>query len=167
MLHYLACALLSLGLVFCSKKPAPPVAAAPVALPVAQAEVEPAQPVEDSRLKIQELLTRVFKPVYFPFDQASLSEEARQLLAEAGMLMKQEPSISVIIQGNTDDRGTEEYNLALGQRRAQTVKNYLLGFGIDSSRLKVVSYGEEKPALEGSEESARAMNRRDEFLVSF
>lgn len=157
--------LLSLGLACCSKKPVPRADAAPPA-PSAPS-TGPAAPATDSRREIQDLLARVFQPVYFPFDQASLSPAACELLAEAATLMGREPAVEVTIQGNTDDRGTVEYNLALGQRRAQVVKDYLMGFGIGAERIRIISYGEEKPASEGREEEARAMNRRDEFLVSF
>lgn len=158
--------LLSLGLTCCSKKPLPPMAAAPAAPPPVQAPVK-APPEADSLQKIQDLVAGAFQPVYFPYDQATLSPKARDMLAEAAGLMRREPSVKVVIQGNTDERGTAEYNLALGQRRAQVVKKYLLDFGIESARLQVISYGEERPVQSGADEEAMALNRRDEFLVSF
>lgn len=82
-------------------------------------------------------------------------------------LLKQEPAIKVLIQGNTDERGTEEYNLALGDRRARVAKEYLASYGVNASQLKIISYGEEKPAKRGHDESAWAPNRRDEFNVTF
>jgi peptidoglycan-associated lipoprotein len=159
--------LLSVGLVSCSKKPVPRVEAEPAPPAVAQSAPQPTAPVDDSRQRIREILDRVFQPVYFPFDQATLSSEARKLLSEAATLLAREPSIRVTIQGNTDDLGTAEYNLALGQRRAAVVRDYLAGFGIEPSRLQIISYGEEKPAREGVGEESRALNRRDDFQVVF
>ena len=76
------------------------------------------------------------------------------------------PSITVVIEGHCDERGTEEYNLALGQRRADAVKAYLVSYGIDSARISTLSYGEQRPAAAGSTEAAWAKNRRCEFIIT-
>lgn len=103
--------------------------------------------------------------IYFDFDQSSISEKDRQflkVLAEALNLDKNK-KIAVKIQGNCDERGSNEYNLALGERRARSVNDYLANLGVAKNRLDVVSFGEEKPADTGSSESAWAKNRRASF----
>jgi peptidoglycan-associated lipoprotein len=153
----------------CAKKPLPPAQAEARVVPAPEPPrtVEPDRKEADARARIQALLAEVFKPVYFPYDRAELPDEAKAVLAKAGELLKQQPSISVVIQGNTDERGTEEYNLALGQRRAAAVQQYLVGYGIQPSRLTLLSFGEEKPARPGHSEGDWALNRRDEFQVTF
>jgi peptidoglycan-associated lipoprotein len=153
----------------CAQKPKPAAETgkAPSAVATMNVPSTPGDSSEQHRLRIENLLNEAFRPVYFPFDQASLSEASKRLLGQAGDLMKREPSIKVLIQGNTDERGTEEYNLALGYRRARVVRDYLVSYGVEGSRLKLISYGEEKPAKPGHDESAWAANRRDEFNVTF
>lgn len=151
----------------CAKRPF--VKAEPVREAVALAPVPapPDAPREDARARIQSLISEAFKPVYFPFDRSDLSPQAVRILTEAAGLMAKEPSIQVVIQGNTDERGASEYNLALGEKRARVVMDYLVAYGINPSRLRIISYGEEKPAMDGANETAWAANRRDEFLVTF
>lgn len=115
---------------------------------------------------VQELIAEAFLPVYFPYDQSELSDEAKAILARAGNLMKQETDITVLIEGNTDERGTNAYNLALGQKRAAVVKEYLVNYGVQASRLKLLSFGEERPVHPGHHESDWALNRRDDFKVT-
>ena len=162
-------AVVSLAMIGCAKKPQP-VRSEPLPPVVAMSEppkAEPA-PVEDMRARIQALINKAFQAVYFPFDQATLSKQSMDILSEAGKLMKQEPAIKkVLIQGNADERGTPEYNLALGEKRAQTVKAYLTNYGVEAGRLTIISYGEEKPAQSGHDEGAWAMNRRSDFEVDF
>ncbi len=141
------------------QEPVAPVMQAPIA-------VEAKPTVQDTKIRIQDLLTEAFKPVYFPYDQAELPEKSKDLLARAGGLLKQAPSVTVLIEGNADERGTEEYNMALGEKRAASVMQYLIHYGIEASRLKIISYGEEKPSTLGHGESDWAQNRRDEFKVS-
>ena len=105
-------------------------------------------------------------PVYFEFDQADLGDQTRSSLEQKATLLQQNGGISMRIAGHTDTRGSDEYNLALGQRRGATVKRYLMERGIAASRLEVVSYGEERPAAEGDDESAYAQNRRAEFEIT-
>ena len=105
-------------------------------------------------------------PVYFEFDQADLSGQTRADLEQKATLMQQNANIALRIAGHTDSRGSDEYNLALGQRRGATVKRYLMERGIAGGRLEVVSYGEERPAAEGDEESAYSQNRRAEFEIT-
>ncbi len=165
-------ATVSVFLFACAQKPK--LAAKPESAPMPKTALA-ANPVmtdrsadlENARLKIQSLIAEAFRPVYFPFDKYDLSQKSRDLLSQAGDLMKREPSIKVTIEGNTDERGTEDYNLALGQRRAAVVKEYLASYGIGIPRLNLISYGAEKPVQHGHDEQSWALNRRDEFKVTF
>jgi len=98
--------------------------------------------------------------VYFDFDTANLSSSARAILSKHAEFLSANASQSIVIEGHCDRRGTPEYNIALGERRAKSVQTYLLNAGVSSSQISVVSYGEEKPAVSGSSESAFAQNRR-------
>ena len=102
--------------------------------------------------------------VYFDYDAAALSREAKSSLQANAALLKNSPGVRVEIQGHCDERGTAEYNLALGKRRAESARRYLLDLGVDSSQLMTTSYGEEQPAVRGSSESAWSQNRRDDFV---
>ena len=101
--------------------------------------------------------------VYFPFDQFALTNEARRVLDANATILKSYPALKVSIEGHCDSRGSDEYNLALGERRAHVVKNYLVSLGIGSDRFETISYGEELPEDSAMTESAWAMNRRAEF----
>ena len=101
--------------------------------------------------------------IYFDFDQFTLSAEARDTLADNAKYLKMNGGVQVVIEGHCDERGSDEYNLALGESRAIAAKNYLVSLGVSAKRLSVISYGEEKPAVKGSNESAWAKNRRAEF----
>jgi peptidoglycan-associated lipoprotein len=102
--------------------------------------------------------------VYFAYDKASLSAEARKKLAENADWIKNNPKVTIQIEGHTDSRGSIEYNLALGERRAKSVKSYLEGIGVDSKRMNVISYGKEKPLVTGDNEEAWSKNRRANFV---
>ena len=103
--------------------------------------------------------------VYFGFDDSSLTSEARSTLDADRQCLRQRGDPPVTVTGHTDERGTTEYNLALGQRRAESVRKYLTGLGADGSRIRVVSQGEERPADPGHDESAWAKNRRAEITA--
>ena len=149
----------------------PPVKAevAPVqpATPV-PVRVEPVQPVTPAPIEpvsqAGELKASLEK-IYFDFDSSTLSKEARDRLAKNAELMKKDPDVKVQIEGHCDERGSDEYNLALGEKRARTAKKYLTTLGIPADRLSVISYGKEKPADPGHNAAAWAKNRRDEFVV--
>lgn len=108
----------------------------------------------------------VTQPVYFDFDDYTLNGYSQESLTRLSEFLQNNSSAVVQIEGHCDERGSIEYNLALGQRRAQSVKNYLTDLGIDPSRLPTMSYGEERPAVSGSDESAWEKNRRAEFVLS-
>jgi peptidoglycan-associated lipoprotein len=103
--------------------------------------------------------------VYFEYDSDELSGDARASLDAKLPILRANPGLRLRIAGNTDERGSDEYNLALGQRRAASVKRYLSDQGIDGGRLDIVSYGEERPAITESSEEAWRMNRRAEFEI--
>jgi peptidoglycan-associated lipoprotein len=110
-------------------------------------------------------LIQGLKPIHFGFDDSALSPEALQIIAQNADWIKLRPSVKVQIEGHTDERGTAEYNLALGERRARSVRDALFRLGVSASQLSVISYGEEAPAAVGQDESAWAENRRAEFVV--
>ena len=103
--------------------------------------------------------------VFFAFDSSSLSAEAQAALDTQVAWLKKHDDVNVIVQGHCDDRGTREYNLALGERRANAVKQYLVSQGIAADRISVISYGKERPAVLGSNEAAWAQNRRAVTVV--
>jgi peptidoglycan-associated lipoprotein len=102
--------------------------------------------------------------VYFAFDEFSLSSTARETLRRNAEILRSHPEILVEIQGNCDDRGSEEYNLALGERRARAAKDYLVNSGIGRQRISTVSFGESNPAAMGQGERAWQLNRRDDLV---
>ena len=104
--------------------------------------------------------------IYFEFDSAELTEEAQEILKRKTRWLADNPRIRVTIEGHCDDRGTNEYNLALGESRAQTAQLYIMTLGIDQSRITIVSYGEERPAVPGTSEEARNKNRRAHFVIA-
>jgi len=112
-----------------------------------------------------DLAVNVGDRVFFGFDRYDLTPEARQTLEQQAAWLKQYPSIDVVIEGHTDERGTREYNLALGERRANSAMNYLAALGISPSRITTISYGKERPAVPGSNEQAWAQNRRAVTVV--
>lgn len=107
--------------------------------------------------------TLVMDTVYFEFDEATLTELAKNTLVRNAEWLRSNSNARVQVEGNADERGTTEYNLALGERRAAAVKTYLASLGIDGSRLVTISYGEERPADSTAGEDAWARNRRVEF----
>lgn len=103
-------------------------------------------------------------PIYFSFDESTLSADGQNELDKLGAWMEKHPNAKIRIEGNTDDRGTDEYNIALGDRRANTIKTYLSRLGVEDAQMSTISYGEEKPAVSGSDETAWAKNRRGELV---
>jgi peptidoglycan-associated lipoprotein len=113
-----------------------------------------------------ELAAVLTQKVYFDFDRDNLREDARATLDAKVPILEANPGVTVAISGHTDERGTAEYNLALGQRRAAQVKRYLTSKGIDDARLTTQSLGDSQPAVQGTDESAYQQNRRAEFQPS-
>lgn len=113
----------------------------------------------------EELNATVGDRVFFDFDRYNLSAEARSTVGSWAAWMKQHQNVSLKIEGHADERGTREYNLALGARRANAVKDYLTALGVAGSRVQTVSFGKERPAVLGSNDSAWAQNRRSAAVV--
>lgn len=132
--------------------------------PVAQPEPAP-QPTGPTPGSQEDLNATAGDRVLFGFDKYDLDDAAQATLRNQGEWLKKYPAVSVIVEGHADERGTREYNLALGERRANAAKNYLVALGIDAARLEVVSYGKERPAVVGNDESAHSQNRRAVLVV--
>jgi peptidoglycan-associated lipoprotein len=130
----------------------------------------PTQPVSSTPISTEPTVDelnrkKVLQTVYFDYDKSDLSDSTRATLQSNAEWLKANPGRTVLVEGHCDERGTVEYNLALGQRRAASVKDYLGGLGIDASRLKTVSYGKERPVDPGHDETAHGRNRRAEFVI--
>ena len=106
-----------------------------------------------------------FMPIYFDFDQATIRADQFPTLDKNADYLKSNTSARIVIEGNCDERGTNEYNLALGERRAQNAKTYLVEAGIEEGRVRTMSYGEERPLFPGKGESSWSQNRRDDFVL--
>ena len=114
----------------------------------------------------EDLIVNVGDRVFFNYDSSELDTDAQELLQDQVAWLKQYSDVSVIIEGHCDERGTREYNLALGEKRAQSVKNYLINLGISADRVSTISYGKERPAVVGSNDGAWAQNRRSVTIVN-
>jgi len=108
----------------------------------------------------------VQEDVFFAFDSAALDQEAREVLRFKAGWLQDNAAATILIEGHTDERGTGEYNLALGERRALTAQDFLINLGISSERIRTVSFGEERPADPGHDEEAWARNRRAHFIIN-
>ena len=114
----------------------------------------------------EDLVVNVGDRVFFALDKSDLSTEAQATLDRQAAWLKKYGSVKVTVEGHCDERGTREYNIALGERRATAAKNYLVAAGISSARINTISYGKERPAVVGSNEAAWAQNRRDVTVVA-
>lgn len=103
------------------------------------------------------------KMIYFDFDKYNLRDDARRTLESNAEILKENADVSIVIEGHCDERGTNEYNLALGENRANAARDYLIRLGIDGSRITTISYGEERPVALGHDEAAWSQNRRGQF----
>jgi peptidoglycan-associated lipoprotein len=152
-------------------KPAPPTetVSAPAAPPVTEDVQESPWWENKSLVELNsEAERRGFQPnVYFEFDQSDLTDDARQKLQANARFLQENPNLGFTIEGHCDERGTNDYNLALGDRRANTAGDYLVGLGISHSRYRTISYGEERPVCTESTEACWARNRRAYFVLSF
>lgn len=167
----------------CAKRPCPP-AAGPGAAPGAAAPGAPGAPGAEMAGPGEEAITEGLTPkeakvaaamtrerfesedVYFEYDSSDITPAAAAVLDTKVAYMKANPGLRVMIEGHCDERGSNEYNLALGERRAHAAKRYLVNGGVASARLDTVSYGEERPADPRSTEEAWAKNRRAHFVIT-
>lgn len=130
----------------------------------ATAEDAMAEPGEEYK-KLHGRSTIGLSPIYFNFDQATIRPDMVEKMESNSEYIRQVPNAYVVIEGNTDERGTNEYNLALAERRAQNTKQYLVDLGTDPAKIRTVSYGEEKPLFLGQDEISYANNRRADFTL--
>jgi len=128
-----------------------------------QAAPAPKGPVPGSQ---EDLVVNVGDRVFYGYDRYDLTPEATATLDRQGAWLKKYPNVTVTIEGHCDERGTREYNLALGERRATAAKNYLVALGINPARVQTISYGKERPAVTGSNEAAWQQNRRGVTVVN-
>lgn len=118
---------------------------------------------EAERRRVETVLT---ERVHFDFDRSDIRSDAEDVLQRKVAVLREFPGVTLRIEGNCDERGSNEYNLALGQRRAEAVRRYLVSYGVDASRFATISYGEERPLVRASNEDAWAQNRRDDFVIT-
>ena len=146
-----------------SKPPAP-------LTPVAEPRPVPPEPVAEDPIASRDIgdinKNSPFQPVFFAFDSSDVDALAQQALNANAEIMKKYPSWVVTIEGHADERGTAEYNLALGERRAMSARTYLVSLGLSGDRLRTVSYGKEFPFDPGHDEAAWAKNRRAQFVLT-
>jgi peptidoglycan-associated lipoprotein len=146
------------GLIACQKK----VTAQPTATPVVLSKpVIPSVPV-GSTVGVPDLMNQ---KIFFDFDKSLLDKKSQDILSKKAEWLKATPSAKLQIEGHCDERGTAEYNLALGERRAQAAKLYLTNLGIDAKRIGTISYGEERPTCKESVEACWSKNRNDTFIT--
>jgi peptidoglycan-associated lipoprotein len=151
----------------CSKKPiatpvpppAPPEAPAPTPTPTPT----PPAPVETP--PVAGIRTEDYAPVFFDYDSHGLRDDARTALDGNARLLRANPKVTITIEGHCDERGTVEYNQALGEKRAQSARDYLVAAGIEAGRISIVTYGKERPFSNGTDEAAMQQNRRAHFVV--
>ena len=147
-----------------AEKVMPPATPAPSA-EAAPAEVKPEAKAETSNEQA-ETMAEGLKPIYFDFNKSFIRDDAQATMKANAAWLKANPKTKVKIEGNCDERGTKEYNQALGQRRAASAKKYLAEMGIAVHRISLISYGKEKPVCNEHDETCWQKNRRDEFVVT-
>ncbi len=178
-LRYAAVLLALLALPACGAKKRPPVVTGTPGAPSGQSlpseapqpvETGPdVAPVDSDSFTVSDPETGEGGPladIHFGYDQATLSDQARAILEKHALWLQGHREANVLVEGHCDERGTAEYNLALGDSRARAARDYLVGLGVDTGRLRTVSYGKERPLDPGSGESAWLRNRRAHFVVT-
>jgi peptidoglycan-associated lipoprotein len=114
----------------------------------------------------QDFVQNVGDRVFFDFDKSVIKPEGQQTLQRQAQWLQKYPNVTVTVEGHCDDRGTREFNLALGERRASSVRNALVALGVSANRIKTISYGKERPAVLGDNEAAWAQNRRGVTVIN-
>jgi len=172
--HWIHLAVVLVALAFvggcCQPQVVKPTEEAKPALPAEEVKEEVVvtpKPVEVEEAEVKEVAKKVspLEDIFFAFDDYSLTDKAKATLKKNAEWMKNSPNTRVRIEGNCDERGTNEYNMALGERRANSAKKYLINLGVKESQLSTVSYGEEKPVCTEQSEECWAKNRRDHFAI--
>lgn len=160
----------SLVLGACKKKPAPAPTPAPTPTERAPERTAPtAAPVDTMAAyneKVAATRMRLLETIYFEYDADELRDDARESLDAKIAILNANPGLRIRVAGHCDERGSDEYNIALGRRRAEAAKRYLTDRGVDASRIETSSFGRERPAVQGSTEEAWSKNRRDEFEIT-
>lgn len=176
----------SLMLAACSKDPPPPpaptgptaeeieamrqdsIARAEAARAAAEAEAARVAAAEAAAAEaaMREARTTLEAMVFFDYDESSLRSDAESLLRQKAEILRNSPAVRIRIEGHADERGSTEYNIALGQARAEAVRQFFISFGLDASRFNMTSFGEERPLAQGSSEASWARNRRAEFVLT-
>jgi peptidoglycan-associated lipoprotein len=164
--------------VACAKPPAPAPAPAPAAAPTADSSrirdsLANAKRMADSvsaeherqAAAVAAARSALVAKVFFDYDKSDITDQGKAILDAKVPILNGNPGIRIRVEGNCDRRGSDEYNLALGQRRAAAAKRYLTDHGIDAGRIDIISYGAERPVAEGDAEDAYSQNRRDEFAI--
>jgi peptidoglycan-associated lipoprotein len=163
-------AMLVLAVGACSKKQPPVQQPEPPRPQATQPPAAQPQPARDDRAEREAEMRRITaileQMVFFDYDESTIRADAQEALAAKVPILRSNAAIRIRIDGHADERGSVEYNLALGMRRANAVRDYLVGFGIDGARFETFSYGEDRPLVTGSGESAWSQNRRAEFRVN-
>jgi peptidoglycan-associated lipoprotein len=166
---------LSLALLFnaCGKKAAK---VAPVQEPVVVKVEEPTTQIEKPVLSEEEIFQQktiedlnkdqILKMINFDFDKYQVRDDMKPMLQANADWMLKFSTVQVLIEGHCDERGTIEYNIALGEKRAEAAKNYLASLGVNAAKIKIVSYGKSKPLVQGMDEAAYFQNRRAEFVIT-
>jgi peptidoglycan-associated lipoprotein len=167
LLLVLALALAGLFAAGCAKKaveapPAPP-PAPPVVQPVTPEPTTP--PVPETPVPVPSVTAGDFTDVFFDLDSYTLRDDAKVALDRAAKLLRDKTDVNVTLEGHCDERGTVEYNQALGEKRANAARDYLVNAGVPAARVQSLSYGKERPFAEGHDESAWAQNRRAHFVL--
>ena len=167
----------------CAKAPAPaPAPTGPTAEEIAQERAAAAAAAEAARLKaeqeaaerervrrdraIAEARSTLRELVNFDYDESAITDQAEQILRRKVPILRNSPSVQIRLEGHADERGSTEYNLALGSSRAESVREFLSGFGISGDRLTTTSFGEDRPLVSRSDENAWSRNRRVEFAIT-
>jgi len=152
-----------LALGACAKKQTAKVEPPPAAEVTEEPAAPPVEEIEETRQEEPTIKMPVLNDVFFEYDKSRLTDEAKQTLAENAKQLTNGAAIT--IEGHCDERGTNAYNLALGERRAKSAKDYLASLGVDAARISTISFGEERPFDTGHDEGAWAKNRRAHFVV--
>ncbi|HEV2181242.1 MAG TPA: peptidoglycan-associated lipoprotein Pal [Gemmatimonadaceae bacterium] len=148
-----------------AQAPAPAPAAAPAPAPAAPPADHSADSAQAAQARMAQARSAIEQRILFEFDKSDIRADDKTVLDAKLPILRANPNMRIRIEGNCDDRGSEEYNLALGQRRAAAAKRYLTDFGIDAGRIDIISYGHERPVCTQDSEDCWSQNRRDEFVI--
>lgn len=169
----LICSVLLLSLNSCKKKP---VKVEPKVAPKVQKVEEPTPKVEKPKLTEEEIFMKKsidalnneghLKRIHFDFDKYNLKEDMKPVLHKNADWLIKHSSVSIVVEGHCDERGTVEYNIALGEKRAEAAKQYLLSLGVAAGKVKIISYGKNKPLVKGVNDDTHYQNRRAEFTIT-